>query len=60
MADIRIKKKKPVWPWIILLIVILITVYIFVVADDETTLNDRAHPQQIDETEEAMQNDTIN
>lgn len=58
MADIRIEKKKPVWPWIVLLIVIAAIIYIFVIADDETTVNDQTNFEQIDET--GMDRDSIN
>lgn len=37
MAEIKIEKKKPVWPWILLLLVIVgIIVYFLVFRDEET------------------------
>lgn len=34
MAEIKVSKKKPVWPWILLIIIILgILVYLFVYDD---------------------------
>lgn len=34
MAEIKIEKKKPIWPWIILVLVILAILYFLVFADD--------------------------
>ena len=36
MAEIKIEKKKPVWPWILLAIIILAVIAYFVLADEET------------------------
>lgn len=35
MAEIRIEKKKPIWPWILLLLGIAALVYFFVFRDKE-------------------------
>ena len=35
MAEIKIEKKKPVWPWILLGLIILAVILYFVFADDE-------------------------
>lgn len=36
MAEIKIEKKKPVWPWILLGLIILAVILYFVFADDDT------------------------
>lgn len=36
MAEIKIEKKKPVWPWILLGLIILAVILYFVVSDNET------------------------
>lgn len=36
MAEIKIEKKKPVWPWILLGLIILAVILYFVLADEET------------------------
>ncbi|MFV8226035.1 hypothetical protein [Christiangramia aquimixticola] len=37
MAEIRIKKKRPVWPWILLLVIVgaLVFLYIYGSTEDE-------------------------
>lgn len=35
MAEIRIEKKKPIWPWILLLLGIAALIYFFVFRDKE-------------------------
>ncbi|MBT0608868.1 hypothetical protein [Aequorivita echinoideorum] len=39
MAEIKIEKKKPVWPWILLVLLILVGVYFFWNYQD--TMDDR-------------------
>lgn len=51
MAEIKIEKKKPIWPWIILVLVILAILYFLVFADDEEEL-------EIDDTEQ-LQEETV-
>lgn len=36
MAEIKIEKKKPVWPWILLGLIILAVILYFVLADNDT------------------------
>lgn len=48
MAEIKIEKKKPIWPWIILVLVILAILYFLVFADDD----DREEMDEMDETEQ--------
>ncbi len=45
MAEIKIEKKKPIWPWIILVLVILAILYFLVFANDEEEI-------EMDDTEQ--------
>lgn len=51
MAEIGIEKKKPIWPWIILVLVILAILYFLIFANDDETddMND-TNTEQIQET----------
>lgn len=50
MAEINIEKKKPIWPWIIIILIILAAIYFFwVYTDRDHTYNN----------EEMLQTDTI-
>jgi hypothetical protein len=35
MAEIKIEKKKPVWPWILLVLILAAVIYFFVFRDKE-------------------------
>ncbi len=35
MAEIKIEKKKPIWPWVLLGLIILAVILYFVIADDD-------------------------
>jgi len=35
MAEIKIEKKRPVWPWIVAALIIAVLVYFFVVREDQ-------------------------
>lgn len=37
MAEIKIEKKKPIWPWIVLLLIIAALIYFVYFRDNETT-----------------------
>ncbi|MDT0650216.1 hypothetical protein [Autumnicola edwardsiae] len=63
MAEIRVEKKKPVWPWILVAILILLALlYFFVWADGNESDDDAQDDDQIEqleqyETEEYAEND---
>ncbi len=52
MAEIKIEKKKPIWPWIILVLVILAILYFLVFADDDGDMDDmdNVETEQVEET----------
>lgn len=51
MAEIKIEKKKPIWPWIILVLVILAILYFLVFADDDNEMDDlETETEQVEET----------
>ncbi len=35
MAEIKIEKKKPVWPWIVLILLIIVGAYVFWAYNDQ-------------------------
>ncbi|SFF91814.1 hypothetical protein SAMN04488033_11441 [Salegentibacter agarivorans] len=37
MAEIKVEKKKPVWPWILLIAIIILGILFYVFAYDDTT-----------------------
>jgi len=37
MAEIKIEKKKPIWPWILVLVIIASLIYFVFFRDHETT-----------------------
>ena len=37
MAEIKIEKKKPIWPWILVLVIIASLIYFVFLRDHETT-----------------------
>lgn len=53
MAEIRVEKKKPVWPWILLVILIILALlYFFVWADGNETDDDIQDEDQIEQLEQ--------
>lgn len=52
MAEIRIEKKKPIWPWIILILIILAILYFLLYADDDNGNDDRDdyNTEQVEDT----------
>ena len=53
MAEIKIEKKKPIWPWIVLILVILAILYFLVFANDDEAddMDDMDDIEQIEEDE---------
>ncbi len=50
MAEIKIRKKSPVWPWVLLLILIIFgVIYYLYYKGDETTNTDDSTIEQIDD-----------
>ena len=50
MAEIKIKKKSPIWPWILLLIVIILgVVYFLYYKGDETNDTDDSTIEQLND-----------
>ena len=49
MAEIKVEKKKPIWPWIIVgLIVLAILYFLFVNGDDEEVIDENNQEQIVD------------
>ena len=49
MAEIGIEKKKPIWPWIILVLVILAILYFLVFADDDNDNMEENTTEQVED-----------
>ena len=52
MAEIKVEKKKPVWPWILLILIIVIAAALYFIGDTEDDSIDDA----MDEMEEVSFN----
>ena len=52
MAEIKIEKKQPVWPWILLGLIILGVILYFLLADNDDTVDDMddTNTEQVDTT----------
>ena len=68
MAEIDIEKKKPIWPWILLVLIILAILYFLVFDNEDEEVMDEVDTEQIDDgvmedentdTWEEEQNDTL-
>ncbi|MFO8146565.1 MAG: hypothetical protein R6U03_04180 [Gillisia sp.] len=57
MAEIKIRKKSPIWPWILLLIVIILGVvyYLYYIGDDLTDTDDSTLEQIDDDSYNSTQ-----
>lgn len=42
MADIRIEKKKPLWPWIFLVAILIIAAFLYFYGSTESTITSDA------------------
>lgn len=61
MTKIKVEKKKPVWPWILLILIILgILVYLFVYDDYNEEVDDLYDDDQIEEIETSFNNKNLN
>ncbi|WP_035716245.1 hypothetical protein [Christiangramia echinicola] len=49
MADIRIEKKKPVWPWLILIIILAVVAFLYFYGSMETDETDDMENSEIEE-----------
>ncbi len=49
MADIRIEKKKPVWPWLILIIILAVLAFLYIYGDMGTEEADDLDNTDIEE-----------
>ena len=67
MAEIKIRKKSPVWPWILLVLIILVALWYFFIYLDTTDVDDvddvdDMNTEQVDNesynSEDGMNNDT--
>lgn len=57
MAEIKIKKKAPMWPWIIGVIIVALLVYFLVFANDNT---DDVDDRNVDDTEQVVAPEAVN
>src|SRR5690606_37352673 len=55
MAEIKIKKKAPIWPWIVGAFIVGILIYLLVFANDDDDVDDVT----VDDTEQVIVTDTI-
>lgn len=56
MAEIKIEKKKPIWPWILLIVILVIAAILFFmnrddIQDDATDVDDMEEIDDIDDTD---------
>ncbi len=61
MAEIKIEKKKPIWPWILLGLIILAVIVYFVIADngdDDDDFNEEENTEQVVTPMETEEEDT--
>lgn len=58
MAEIKVEKKKPVWPWILAALIILAIILYFVLNDEAE--DDLMEEDQMEEVETTYQNNVIN
>jgi hypothetical protein len=57
MAEIKIEKKKPIWPWILLVLILLAVIAYFVYANNEN--DDNSDDMEIEEVDD-VNNNTFN
>ena len=59
MAEIKIEKKKPIWPWILLGLIILAVILYFVIADDDDN-DDNMEEENTEQVETPMETEEDN
>lgn len=59
MAEIKVEKKKPVWPWILAALIILAVILYFVLNDNEAE-DDLMEEDTMEEVETTYRNNEIN
>ena len=55
MAEIKIEKKKPIWPWILLVLLIILGVYVYWTYNDKN-LDDPNETEIVTDTIQEMDN----
>ncbi|MDT7827599.1 hypothetical protein RQM65_02830 [Pricia sp. S334] len=55
MAEIKIRKKRPVWPWILVVLVILAVIAFYILGQNN---EEQGEPPKIGQ-DERMENDTV-
>jgi hypothetical protein len=60
MAEIKIEKKKPIWPWILLGLIILGGILYFVFADDDDNMEEENTEQVVTPMESETDDETAN
>lgn len=56
MAEIKIKKKAPIWPWVVGALVLALIIYLLVSSDDNI---DDVDDVNVDDTEQVIVQDTV-
>ncbi|MGA8855367.1 MAG: hypothetical protein WB492_14435 [Christiangramia sp.] len=49
MADIRIEKKKPIWPWLILIIILAVLAFLYFYGSTDTEDTDDIENSELEE-----------
>jgi len=55
MAEIKIEKKKPVWPWILLILAIIVGIYIYWSYNEN--IDNRGETEMVTDTIQEMNDD---
>ncbi|WP_037315035.1 hypothetical protein [Salegentibacter sp. Hel_I_6] len=59
MAEIKIEKKKPIWPWVILIIILILGIlfYVFAYEEDNDTIDDTDNIEELNDTSASVSNE---
>ncbi|MBZ9729346.1 hypothetical protein LB467_06570 [Salegentibacter sp. JZCK2] len=62
MAEIKVEKKKPIWPWILLIAIIILGIlfYVFAYDDNNDDVDDIDDTDDTDDIEELNDTSAIN